>query len=578
MMKLKKAFSWLYHSRWRYLILWAVFILYLYAYFWIFCGVSVSPDNYTAYRSIDARDGALALLLFQYFIGVCVLAFARAAGRLDHRLVRDVFLFWAINSMVYYGFSLTVCTSRYDFRNDWWVCQTGSHWTIVLDIFTTGKIPDPPLNLDGTYNLENQFYQSKLWHLIAGYFVRFNYNFIQASEEPIPVYAQSGFPNFTYRVELAFETLKILQAAIGYWLYVFSAEIFKHLCLSQRAATISTALVCLLPFYAYIPFVYNNDALMIAFVLGALLWALSYSRKPSFSKAALCAVFLGLGMMSKINGVLAAIPIAYLFLMRLISIGHEKKTERKEERKAFFAQMALFAVIVFPLGLFHSFYAWRHYGQSFDYVLYPGDEFSNNYVNVNFYGVYNRFIGLFTSDLFVRPYKYDFGRGPWGDSYGYIDFNIWTGLFKTALFGNGVFQDTELENLMPFSLINKHVYLIFHLWLIIAFYGLMSWVYQLGRKCFPKYRHISLEEGFLIVVGVVSLGYYVYFCVKFPFTSTMHFRYASLVIFPFFASLSRTIDEGYLYWKGDSLEEREEDDLFRRSPLQKQDMSVFASF
>lgn len=548
MNKIKRGLSWLYHTRWRYLILFPVFVLYLYAYFAIFCGVPRLPTDYTAYRNEAAAEGALVYLLVQYALGLAILIFVLFKHKANARLVVDVFLFWAINSMVYYGFSLTVCTSRYDFRNDWWVGQKGSHWAIVLDIFSTGKIPDPPLTSSGTYDLNNQYYQSKLWHLIAAYFIRFNYQIFHASEESIAFYADRGYPEFTYHVELAFESLKILQAAIGYWLYVLSNEIFRHLHLSKRASTIATALACLLPFFAFIPFVYNNDALMIAFVLGALLMALRYAAHPSFLRASLCALLLGLGMMCKINGALAAFPIAFLFVVSLIKALKTPKKDRKKAVGIFLGQMGVFALIVFPLGLFHSFYAWRHYGESFDYVLYPGDEFSNNYLNVDFYGVYNRFIGLFTSDLFVRPYKYDFGRGAGGlDSYGYIDFNIWTGLFKTSLFGNAVYSDSALVNLLPFRLIDRHAKLIFNFWLLLDFWAGLSWVYWLIALILRKGKGLTLEQGFLLLLGVVTLIYYVYFCIKFPFTSTMHFRYASLLIFPLFSSFGSAIDQGVTY-------------------------------
>jgi hypothetical protein len=553
MNRIKNFGIWLYHTRWRYLILFPIFVLYLYAYFAIFCGVSRLPSDYTAYRDETTAKWALAYLLVQYFLGLAVLIVALAKHKANARLVVDVFLFWAINSMVYYGFSLTVCTSRYDFRNDWWVGQKGSHWAIVLDIFSTGKIPDPPLTSSGTYDLDNQYYQSKLWHLIAAYFIRFNYQIFHASEDSIAYYANRGYPEFTYHVELAFESLKILQAAIGYWLYVLSSEIFRHLHLTKRAATIGTILTCLLPFYAYIPFVYNNDALMIAFVLGALLMALRYFDRPSFLRAALCALLLGLAMMSKINAGLAAFPIAFLFIISFIKVLKSPKESRKKAVGTFLGEMGVFALIVFPLGLFHSFYAWARYGESFDYVLYPGTEYSNNYLNVDFYGVYNRFIGLFTSDLFVRPYKYDFGRGAGGfDSYGYIDFNIWTGLFKTSLFGNAVYSDSSLVSLLPFSLINKHVKLIFNLWLLIDFWAGLSWIYWLGVLIRHKGRGVTFTQGFLVVMGAVTLGYYVYFCIKFPFTSTMHFRYASLLIFPLFASLGSALDQGVTYLQSNS--------------------------
>lgn len=516
----------------RYAVYALLVTAYLYAYFFYFCGVYVTPYQIVAYQDEEKLKQAFLLWIVDIVLALAYLIYLIQRHRFAIRKLPGVFLFIAIKFMIFYGFALPVNNTNYDFRNDWWICQKTSHWGIVLTIFETGKIPDPPLLSDGTYNIANQFYQSKLWHVLAATFIRLNYSFLNAvPTDPVLYYSQRGFFEFNLWVATAFETLKIFQAGIGIGLYLETLALLKRLGLKDKALMIATLLLCLFPFYVYIPFIYNNDALMILLGLFALDAALAYYQKPSYLRAFLTALSLGLAMMTKLNAGILAFPIAFLFLLVLV----RSKKAGKAPLRAFFLQMGLFALIVFPLGLGYSVFAYLKYQQPFGYVLYPGDENSSNYVSVDFYGVYNRFIGLFTSDLFVSPYKCDFTDRSLGDSYGTIDFNIWTGLFKTALFGNADFSAFITH---PYSDIGEVGSYIFSFWLILVILFFVFVILNLVLQ-FQERRSLSFAKtGFLGILSISILVSYVYFCVKYPFTSTMHFRYASFLIVPFLLTMS----------------------------------------
>ncbi|MBR3267007.1 MAG: hypothetical protein IKI55_02640, partial [Bacilli bacterium] len=116
------------------------------------------------------------------------------------------------------------------------------------------------------------------------------------------------------------------------------------------------------------------------------------------------------------------------------------------------------------------------------------------------------------------------------------DFNVWTGLFKSALFGD-CSVDTWHEG--PLSLVATNATLIQNFWLM----AILAFFILLGSKLFSLVLHGFKKANYsmLILLAIIFLTAYVnyvYFCMKFPFTSTMHFRYASMFMFPVFYVLA----------------------------------------
>ena len=456
-------------SKWRYLVYFALFVAYLYIYFFSLCGTPSWGDSLFAYKDENGHLIAGWIMGGSAILAVVYLVYKAARRTITFSSVSKAIIFVALNAMIYYGFSVPVNSSVN--KNDWWVgTHQGSHWEIVVHMWDEGPFTEPPVKFDGTYDLANQYYQQKLWHYSVTLWAKFHYFFFgDASSESIPYFANIGWSNFTYRMDLAFETIKIFQAMIGFWLYFFTYKIFQRLGLKGWRLTLATFLFCFLPFYAYIPFIYNNDAMSLMFALTSLYFALRYYRSEKLLDLIVAAVAMGLGMMSKINAVLFAVPIAFVFLYDLIV-----KIKHKEGVKKFILQMCVFALIVFPLGLWYPIFQKVVYNEPFGYVLYPGDKYSSNYIDSSFFGVFGRYIGFFTSDFFTSPYKRDWGATI-PASYDNLDFNIWTGLFKSALFGDrGLDEWSE----GPLSIVGKGAYFIQTFWLM----AILSFLILLGSK------------------------------------------------------------------------------------------------
>ena len=528
--RLKDFYSSFKKSKWRYLFYFALFVAYLYIYFFSLCGVPIWGDAPFAYKDESGHLVAGWIMAISVILAVAYIIYKAFRRTITFSSVSKAIIFIALNAMVYYGFSIPVNSSVN--KNDWWVgTHQGSHWEIIIHMWDEGPFAAPPLKADGTYDIANQYYQQKLWHYSVTLWAKFhNLFFGSVSSEPIPYFANIGWDVFTYRMDLSFETIKIFQAMIGFWIYFFTYKIFERLGLKKWRLTLATFLFCFLPFYAYLPFIYNNDAMSLMFALMALYFALRYYRSEKILDLIVVAVAMGLGMMSKINAVLFAMPIAFIFLYDLII-----RIKYKENVKKFIFQMCVFALIVFPLGLWYPIFEKVTYNEPFGYVLYPGNEHSGNYIDSSFFGVFDRYIGIFTSDFFTSPYKRDWGATI-PASYGNLDFNIWTGLFKSALFGDcpvGSWHEG------PLSLVAKSATLLQNFWLmaILAFFILLgSKLFVLALEGFKKADYsIAI---LLAVFFLTAYANYVYFCISFPFTSTMHFRYAPMFIFPFFYVLS----------------------------------------
>ena len=254
-------------SKWRYLVYFALFVAYLYIYFFSLCGTPSWGDSLFAYKDENGHLIAGWIMGGSAILAVVYLVYKAARRTITFSSVSKAIIFVALNAMIYYGFSVPVNSSVN--KNDWWVgTHQGSHWEIVVHMWDEGPFTEPPVKFDGTYDIANQYYQQKLWHYSVTLWAKFHYFFFgDVPSESTPYFANIGWSNFTYRMDLAFETIKIFQAMIGFWLYFFTYKIFQRLGLKGWRLTLATFLFCFLPFYAYIPFIYNNDAMSLMFAL-----------------------------------------------------------------------------------------------------------------------------------------------------------------------------------------------------------------------------------------------------------------------------------------------------------------------
>ena len=240
----------------------------------------------------------------------------------------------------------------------------------------------------------------------------------------------------------------------------------------------------------------NNDILSVAFMLGAIYNALLYYRSHTYYNILKTALCVGLAMMSKLSGWLAAPAVAVIFITVMI-------TENKQ-RVLIFKQWLAFGIVCAPLGLWWSIRCLIEYDMPIGYVMgfkktiamYLGDK----------YTVWQRLTD-FSSFQFESVYdQYEWYHCP------YYEYNPTIGLFKTAMFDEAQYG-IELDFWAT---------ALFWVNILLVLLSLIAIVYVLRVKSTVVDNPLKLSLLLNYAVPVVS--YYI-FCMEYPFTCTMNVRY-----------------------------------------------------
>ena len=284
------------------------------------------------------------------------------------------------------------------------------------------------------------------------------------------------------------------------------------------------------------------------FSFAALFAALRYHKTHSYLPLVLTAVCIGLGMETKLSTVVVAFPIAAIFLIDLIKLFRNNGKWVKADKSAlikFIIQMAVFAAIVFPLGLFFEIYTKVKYDRPIAYVWDLVGEYGTTYFMYIDPEIYNPFVRLFlfpSPDLFWNMsnirymggiYNYNPAMYEWGT----IDFNCWTAFIKTGLFsevGLGATQQTFGDYQSLFLMVTGIAY---------ALAILTGILFVIGGIILTVSKIIDLVKGkgdlekdfvfyFLAVVFLSSAISYMAFCMRYPVGCTMNARYAMLRYLP----------------------------------------------
>ena len=169
----------------------------------------------------------------------------------------------------------------------------------------------------------------------------------------------------------------------------------------------------------------NNDALSVMLSVLALYVALVWYMYPTTGKIALLAVCIGLAMSAKLSAGLVAPPIAVLMIYKIVN-----DTERfrdKPKRISYILELAAFAVIVIPLGL------WWPIRNKILFDMPPG--------YIPEVGEHVEKAGLIPTIFDVRtasPFLYMKSNG-----YSHDEYNLILATLKSSLFGEGSYENVS---------------------------------------------------------------------------------------------------------------------------------------
>ncbi len=297
----------------------------------------------------------------------------------------------------------------------------------------------------------------------------------------------------------ALESIQFLTAFYSCCCLVISYRIFRFMNLKGAGLVCATALMAFSPTFLIFSGSINNDVLSVTFLLAALLAALKWSRSGSWAHILQIAVFIGLGMSTKMSVGILAPAIAAMFLWKLIQKGSRKGR--------LIAQYAVFGVVCIPLGLWWNVRNALLYGSPLSYVPMLAED---SYMYVGNYSLFERFF-IPLKDAWSSEFML------WGPVY---EYNAWAGLLKTSVFGEYI-----LTNFNPAVNGFSDVLVLVNLALALFAAALLI------RYTFSKRSPFDLSQRLLVSGNYLAiLLSYLAFCYKFAHTCTMNIRYASPLI------------------------------------------------
>ncbi len=363
------------------------------------------------------------------------------------------------------------------------------------------KLPD----VDPSGGL-SQLYHPPLHHIIAGLWLRFNMNM-----------------GMGYKT--AVEGIQILTVFYSSSCMITGYKIFRELGFTGKKLLRATAIISLFPWFFLFAGGVNNDMLSIALGFSAILTTIRWYKNPKIINLMLVALSLGLAMFTKLSMGLLAPAIAFVFLVKFISVCKKRQNivlTRKGEKQIGILYMifgfAAFAVVVFPLGLGWQVKNLILWDMPLTYV--PSLSHTTNQY-VGFHSVIERFFGI-NSESVLNPFVI------WGDKgdFGFWEYNIFLGGVKTALFGEDSFfaiSGSSSFNEVVISTIGTAICSFLYVFALILIVLSFVALYRFFKNGFFGINKTIVQM--FIIIFATFIGNYIVFCFGYPFTCTMNFRY-----------------------------------------------------
>ena len=238
----------------------------------------------------------------------------------------------------------------------------------------------------------------------------------------IQVLVVKGFALFQPHAELIslFEAAKIVPCFASCALLWVCRSLCREMNIPRRARTAALAVLAFHPAFYQLSARVNNDALMFFFFMVSVLYTIRWYRRPTMKNVLLIALSIGLSMMTKLSGVLAALFTAPVFLAVIV------KKWREKQAKGLAGQFAAFAAVCAPLGLWYSVRNYVLFKQPLGYVVRFAD---NSWLYCGDKPLVSRFLSFPLEQVFQPLYCSAGG-----------DCNAFLYVLKSSLFGEFSFQ------------------------------------------------------------------------------------------------------------------------------------------
>lgn len=318
------------------------------------------------------------------------------------------------------------------------------------------------------------------------------------------------------------EASQILPMMYSSLTMIVSYRVFRMVRLKGTPLIAAMAIVCFHPTFIIFGGSFNNDMLVMLFMMAAIMWGLRWYREPVMKNIIPLALCIGLGMMTKLSGWMVAPAVAFVFLVILI------KNIKKPLK--YIGQYAVFGVICVPLGLWWQVRNLLLFKVPLTYVPDLG---ANS--------------PMYSGNMPLAERLFSFGNGQLDYIYGSITFvgapfneyNPTLALFKTAMFdecANAV-NDTNFPQIRITGPILFWISVVMFLTCFVCF------IVSMIRKS----KSINGVERFYfaLLFGVILFSYYS-FSIAIPLSCSFNIRF-TMPLIPLCAmglalTLQRTLD------------------------------------
>ena len=393
------------------------------------------------------------------------------------------------------------------------------HFDITMYIFKNFSSPDPIYNVDGSvdFTASYQWYHPKLAHWTYAMFMRFNSLFVGDN------------------TWVVYQTIRILTITLSIMEMYVMWRLIQELDLSNRGKLIMLTVVTFCPMFYRLSAMSNNDPMVVFFMILSIYFAVRWYKNHSFFNIVIVAISIGLAMECKLSGVIIAIPVAFIFLVGLINTLKNRNQKDSLKISTLIWQFVCFAAIVFPIGLFHTVYAYIKYDQPIVAVWLP--TYSSIVVpnRVSFASKYLWFD-------FQQYFQYPFIQLQLIRTNSYVqDNNLYDLLLKSPLFGEFSYNNSYIT----FAYIMQYSIFI----LAVAFVALSIFDVVLGiikgsknLKTNKKFSFGSISFWLMAIIFFTFYFNIIMFTTQYKYVCSYDFRYIVPIIIPFGYFIAKGID------------------------------------
>lgn len=287
------------------------------------------------------------------------------------------------------------------------------------------------------------------------------------------------------------DAAKIVSCFASVVSLIVSIEIFRELKMKKKGMVIACSFVAFMPAFILSGGRVTPDALAAMFMLWIFLFIVKWLNNTEWKYMVGMAVSFGLGVMTKISCA-ALVPLA-------IAVIIYKFATEKELRKKIFFQTIVLAIISLPMGLWYCVRNFVKFGQSFTYVLNPGEVIYTGNVSL-----FSRIFMININNLVKTPYCAPFK-----------DYNAPVYYLKSALFGEFTYK---VPNVISVLLLIAGIAV--SIVLVVAIVYLVK----------------NIKKDRTAVIPLVTFAYYyivsLVFYIKMPYGCSMDYRYMLFLTIP----------------------------------------------